>query len=109
MIVTLRNRQTEYVTQAEFSDFKDEMYLFRDEVYERFDNMYSHIETRFKEFRKEIYEYMDRRFEKQQEKLHEDYERHTGMVVEQFRHELQLSLEFLKPLAEAFKNKQLAI
>ncbi len=130
MIVTLRNRQAEYVTQAEFSDFKEDMYSFRDETYERFDNMqsymdtrfsqidarfgqidarFSHIDVRFKEQRNELYEYIDRRFREQRIELNADYERHAGMVVEQFRHELQLALEFLKPMAEAFSKGQLAI
>jgi hypothetical protein len=101
MIVTLRNRQTEYVIQAEFSDFKDEMYSFRDEVYARFDNMYTHMDTRFKEQRKEMYEYMDRRFKEQRKELNEDYERHTGMILEKSHDDTKIAMEHMKSLIES--------
>jgi hypothetical protein len=55
----------DYVTEKIFNEFKDEMYVFRDAVYEMYDRQ------------------------------REDFERHVGALMEEYRHQSGLILEAL--------------
>jgi len=90
--MTISPLQQDYVTKIEFNEFRgdvDDRFDSIDKRFESIDNKFKEIDQRFDRLEKSI----DERFVEQRKLLNSDYERHTGMILEQMKHYMKAALE----------------
>ncbi|MCX6719474.1 MAG: hypothetical protein NTZ38_03835 [Candidatus Taylorbacteria bacterium] len=110
-----------HITRKEFNDFDNKVdkrfeaidirFDAVDERFEAIDRRFDAVDKRFEAMDRR-FEAIDRRFDAVDQKfidlrkeLNEDYERHTGIILEQMRHDNQLALEHLNSVVEKKASK----
>ncbi len=85
--MTLSPIQQDYVTKGEFKAFQVDVNSRFDSI----DKKFGKVDNEFTKVRKE----MKSEFKKQRVQLNEDYNRHTGMILEKFQDNLRITIEYI--------------
>ncbi len=112
------NHVTKQELKQEFNDFGakiTKIFATKQELKQEFNDFGAKITKIFatkqelKDFEIKVdrrFDVVDRRFDELRERLNEDYERHTGIIVEQMNHNIQLALEHMTAMVEKKADRE---